>query len=88
MTAITEHSQSPVSGPHNVASVTPHDSNDLANTAYCLWVGAVGDVRLITLGGQTVTLSNVAAGMWHAMPCTRILSTGTEATEIFVGYMG
>lgn len=74
--------------PTHAASVTPNDTDTTSNVPVgtkCLMVGAVGDVKVKMKSGATVTLPNLAAGVWIPMRITHVYSTGTGATEIFAG---
>jgi hypothetical protein len=77
------HAQS-LTGPLTRAfSITPHDSNDLAQTTRGLYVGVAGNVRVILAGDtDAVTLTGLAAGMVHPFRVKRVLSTSTTATSI------
>ena len=70
----------------NGASVTPHDTNDLANTSRGVYVGVSGDVKVDLVGGDTVTFVGMAAGVIHPIRVTRVYSTGTDATDIVTVY--
>lgn len=61
--------------------VTPNNSNDLSHVSRALFVGVGGDLRVITLDGQTVTFGGMGPG-WHPIRVRRILSTGTTASAI------
>lgn len=65
----------------HAASVTPSDTVDLTYTARALYIGADGDVKLITIGGETVTFANVPVGILPVR-AARVLATGTTATDI------
>ena len=68
-------------------TVTPSDSVNFAEgLSIGIYVGVSGDVSLVTKAGNSVTLKNVAAGIIHPIPCTRVNSTGTTATEILAVY--
>lgn len=69
-----------------IFAVTPSDTVDLANVPRAIWVGTSGDLAVIDAGGTTVTLHNVAGGMWHAMRPVRIKASGTTALNIRGGY--
>ena len=72
-----------IDGPaRNAAAVTPNDSTDLPNAARGLFVGGAGNLSVIMAGGQTVTLTGVAAGQVYPSYVTRVRSTGTTATNI------
>lgn len=64
------------------AAVTPSDGVDLTSAARALWVGGAGNVSLITTGGDTVTISGVAAGTLLPIRAARVRSTSTTATLI------
>jgi hypothetical protein len=44
--------------------------------------GSNGDVTVQTVGGQTVTFANVPVGSYVFVQCTKVLATGTNATNI------
>jgi hypothetical protein len=81
--AYNNHARS-LTGPlTNAVAITPHDSNDLAQTTRGLYVGVAGNVRVIFAGDtEAVTLTGLAAGMVHPFRVTRVLSTSTTATGI------
>jgi len=66
--------------------VTPSDSVDVtgatANTPATLFVGTGGDVEVITLGGSTLVLKNIADGSFLPIQITRVKATNTTATDI------
>jgi len=64
------------------ADVTPSDSTDLASGARSLWIGAAGDVRLTTVGGDTVTFVGCTGGSVLPVCVARVHATGTTATNI------
>lgn len=66
--------------PKGAAAVTPSDSTVLENVR-ALWVGTGGDVA-VTLGGTEVVLANVADGTRIEGEFTKVLSTGTTASDI------
>ena len=62
-------------------AVTPHDSN--ANVARALYVGGAGNVAVVTRGRSTsVIFVDVPAGAILPVQVTKVLSTGTTATDI------
>lgn len=63
-------------------AITPHDTNNLSYTTRGLYVGAAGNVKVIMTGGETVTFTALAAGMFHPIRCTRVFATDTTATGI------
>lgn len=68
-------------------AVTPNDSVDLSEgVCRSIYVGSSGALAVQYENGQTDTLVNFAAGIWHPMRVIRVLATGTTATDIHVGY--
>ena len=61
-------------------AITPYNNTDLAYTTRGLWVGGAGAVKVTLYGGDTVTLSGVAAGTLLPIRVTKVFSTGTDAT--------
>lgn len=70
---------SPIS---RAAEVTPSNSEDLETATRGLYVGAAGDVKVTLVGGDTVTLVDLVAGVIHPLRVSRVWATGTEATGI------
>lgn len=66
--------------PKSAAAVTASDSTELFGVA--LYVGNAGSVALLTEGGQTVTFANVPAGTTIVQRFTKVLATGTTATNL------
>lgn len=65
-------------------AVTPHDTNDLAaGKANGLYIGGAGAVAVIhAKGTSSVTYAAVPVGTILNMEVTRVLATGTTATNI------
>lgn len=76
------------SGPaQGAAAVTPSDSTDLdVQGSRGLWVGGAGNVAVITAQGDTVTFNGVAAGYLLPVAVSRVLATGTTATNLVALY--
>lgn len=72
------------SGPAvDAVAITPTDVGDDAGGPYrALYVGVAGNVKLKTLGGQSVTFTNVPVGVFP-VAWTQLFSTGTTATGMF-----
>jgi len=66
--------------------VTPSDTVDItgatANTPAALFVGTGGNIDVITLGGSTLLLKNIADGTFLPIQVTRVKATLTTATDI------
>lgn len=67
---------------YNAAGVTPSDSSDLPKTAFGLYVGQTGDVKITTLQGLVVTFEQLASGVIHPIAARRVWASGTSATGI------
>lgn len=63
-------------------AVTNSDTVDFAHASKRLWVGTAGNVKLNTLGGETVTYNAVPAGTYLQVRATRVFATGTTASNI------
>ncbi len=68
----------------NAATVTPHDTNDIAHT-HALYVGTAGALKVDMIGGTTITIATAIAG-YHPLQVTRVYSTGTDAADIHALY--
>ena len=66
--------------------VTPSDSTDItgsnANTPATLFVGVGGNIDVVTIGGSTLLLKNIADGSFLPIQVTRVKATNTTATDI------
>lgn len=67
---------------HNGAEITPSDSEDLSYTTRAIYVGTIGDLSVVMAGGQTVTLANVLGGTILPIAVTKVLNSGTDATDL------
>ncbi len=63
-------------------SVTPSDSTDLPYAAMALYVGTGGNIQLTTMGGTTLTFSNVQGGSYLNVQTCRVWYTSTTASNI------
>lgn len=72
-----------LSGPatHGFA-VTPHDANVLSETTRALYVGSAGSLAVVLASGAAVTFAGVASGTMLPVRTTRVMATGTTATDI------
>lgn len=66
----------------NIASITPNDTTDLANPTKAIYVSATSTLTVDTIGGQTVTISSLAGGIWHPIQVKRVYVTGTSASGL------
>lgn len=82
MTDFTNHEPGLQSPPSRGLAVTPNNGADLAFPIRGLMVASAGDVSVVTLRGDTVTLPALQPGMQYAILATRVRATGTTATGI------
>jgi hypothetical protein len=75
----------------SAAAVTPSDTTNIpsvstedgsGNNGCVLYVGGAGDVKVLTVGGNEVTLVGIAAGTFIPIQVLRVFATGTTATNI------
>lgn len=71
------------------SAVTPSDTDNIPNvtgsptTQPCvLYVGATGDLRVLTEGGDDVTFFNVQGGTFFPVNVLRVFADGTGASQI------
>lgn len=63
------------------AAITPHDTNELPFYTRGIYVGGVGNVKVITSGGSTITFVAVPVGT--ILPVrAKIVHTDTTATNL------
>ena len=63
-------------------AITGNDSTDLTVFPRAIYVGGAGNVKVTTLGGDTVTFSGVLAGTVLPVRVKRVFSTDTTATNL------
>jgi hypothetical protein len=84
--AVSEENPMPTkSGATGAAPITPNDTTDIATTKG-VYVGGSGNLTAIMSNGDTVTFIGMSAGMIHPLEVTRILATGTTATNLVAVY--
>ena len=72
-----------ISGPAgNGADIVPNNTVDFERVTRGIYVGGAGNLRVTFVGGQTVTLFNVVAGMIYPLRVSRVWATGTTATNL------
>ena len=67
--------------PEYGAAVTPADTGHLEQPA-TLFIGGSGNLKVLTVGGSTVTFTGVLSGSVLPVLVVRVFSTGTTATNI------
>jgi hypothetical protein len=79
----------------NAEVVTPNDSQDITiagspitgiENGVLLYVGTGGDLTITTIGGQTVTLVNIADGSYVPIQVKKVWATGTTANNLIALY--
>lgn len=66
-------------------AITPSDTTVFA-ASRGLYIDVAGAIKYVTANGETVTKTNLVAGVWHPIRVTKVFATGTAATGIFAGY--
>lgn len=66
---------------YNAAAITPDDGADLPVASRAIYVGASGDLTVTMVGGGTVTLKGVPAGILP-LRVARVHATGTSAGDM------
>lgn len=64
------------------APITPSDATALPYATRAIYVGGAGNLRLTLVGGDTITLQAVAAGMIYPLRASHVRATGTTATAL------
>ncbi|HBY59942.1 MAG TPA: hypothetical protein DEH78_08965 [Solibacterales bacterium] len=71
------------------AAVTPSDSTTFSPVPRALYVGGTGDLTVIGAGDDTgtpVTFSTVPAGTLLPIAVSKVMATGTSASNIVAVY--
>lgn len=68
-----------------VFAITPNDSTALEHDTRAISLAGIGNLAVITVGGDNITILGLAAGIMHPIRLRKVLSTGTTASGIF-GY--
>lgn len=51
-----------------------------------LYLGTAGDVTITLRDGSSVTMKNLAAGVWHPVTATHVTALANSAADCLVGY--
>ncbi len=76
------HTRGLTSPPEHAVAIVPSNTQDLAVVTRALFVGQAGDLAVLMIGGESVTLANVPAGTLLPLRVARVLATGTTATAL------
>ena len=60
--------------------ITPNSGANLATPVRALWVGAAGDICLVTMKGTSLTFTGVNAGSILPIQCIRVNATTSGTT--------
>lgn len=63
-------------------AVTPSDTVALTRDSRALYVGGAGNISMLTVDGDSITLNSVPAGSMLSIMARRVNATGTTATNI------
>lgn len=78
-----QYEQVPIGGPaQHAALVTPSDADDLATYSRGFYVGQGGNMKVTTVGGETLLLTGLLIGHIYPIRVKRIWSTTTTADKI------
>ncbi len=64
----------------HAAAVTKSDTDELSYVTRAIWVGGAGNINLVTVSGETVVITAIAAGTLLKIRVKQVLSTSTTAT--------
>lgn len=67
---------------YGAIEITPDDGTDLSKPIRGLYIGVGGEVTLITAGSETVRFIGLVAGTILPVRSTRVLASGTTATDL------
>lgn len=70
----------------NMFTITPSDSSNLPFVTRALYVGGDGDVKLTTLGDETVTMTGMKAGVIYPIRVKKVFDSDTSATGLIGMY--
>ena len=76
------HAESVTAPISNAVAVSPSDSADLSHVSRMVQIGGDGDLSVVMRAGQSVTFRGLTAGQVLPIRVTRVLATGTTATDI------
>ena len=83
MTDRFQNTSSGIDGPAmDGFAITPDDLNDIAEVTRALYIGGAGDITVITKTGSQITFNGLNNGSILPVRVSRILATGTTASNI------
>ncbi len=72
--------------PEHAIEITPSDTDNLDHPVNSFRVGAGGDVKIVTIAGETVTIKEMADGEEWIGRVAKIFDTDTTASDIIGKY--
>lgn len=75
-------SRSAGAAPRQYFAVTPSDTVDLAQIPQAIWIGSAGNLAVVGGDGNSVVFQSLAAGQYWIGAPSRVLATGTTATNL------
>ena len=63
-------------------AITPSDTADVKEVTRAIYVGGDSDIAVVMKSGASVTLHSVVAGTMIPIRVSRVLATGTTATNL------
>lgn len=66
------------------ASITPHDTNELAFLTRAIFIETTGPVVFVDEHGTAITIPGLTGGVWHPIRAKIIKDTGTTATTVLI----
>jgi hypothetical protein len=73
------------SSAQSASTVSPSDTNVLPQTRG-LYIGGSGNLAVVMADGSSVTFTGVTAGVIFPVSVTKVMATGTTATNIVAVY--
>ena len=81
-----DHSAGLTAPGEHAFAITPNDSTALTIATRAIYVGGNGNLKVTTVGGETITFTGVVAGMIYPLRVALVWSTGTTATNLIGVY--
>jgi hypothetical protein len=76
-------------GISSAVAITPNDGTEINRITRGIYIGGAGNLAVVFCDdpdAAPVTLTGLAAGVWHPMQVRRVMATNTTATLILAGY--
>ena len=61
------------------------DTNELTYVVRGIWVGTAGDIKLTTIGGETITFVGAVAGSVVPVVAVKVFATGGTTASNMIG---